>query len=81
MTAAAKMPNSCWGRYRRVAVVELSPDFDGRPAFIGDRARGVARIVATWERCHAGRYAETTGRTAYARAYRAALAMAATLNA
>lgn len=64
ITAAAKMPSSCWGRYARVAVVELEPGFVGRPAMISERARGVRRVVTTWERCHIG----STPRCAYRRA-------------
>ena len=74
MTATAKMPNSCWGRYMRVAVVET----DGtRPKMISERARGVVRIVQTWER----RNASTRGpNTAFARATREAADLVAKLN-
>jgi hypothetical protein len=41
MTASAKMPSSCKGTYRRVAVVELEPGFTGVPKMISARARGV----------------------------------------
>ena len=64
LTASAKMPSSCWGKYARIAVVELEPGFDGRPAMISERARGIKRIVATWERLHVGK----TSRCAYSRA-------------
>lgn len=76
MSATAKMPSSCWGRYRRVAVVELEPDFLGRPKFIGNHARGVVRVVATWEKCHQG----TTRRSAYGRALAEAEELARELN-
>lgn len=53
MVASAKMPAKCWGRYVRVAVVET--DGSGTyPKMISERARGVRRIVATWERCNVG---------------------------
>ena len=47
--SAACMPSSCWGRYRRVAVLEMA---DGAPApkMISERARGVVRVVRTWEK-------------------------------
>lgn len=77
-SSAAKMPVKCWGRYRRVAVPEVT-SADVRPAMISERARGVVRIVATWERLHAGRPGR--GRTAYDRALRDAAAMADRLNA
>lgn len=76
LTAAAKMPSSCWGRYRRIAVVEL--DGTGvKPAMISERARGVRRIVETWERLHVGK----TDRSAYSSAFAEATAKAAALNA
>lgn len=76
LTAAAKMPSSCWGRYRRVAVVEL--DGTGvKPAMISERAKGVRRIVKTWERLHVGK----TDRSAYIGAFMEATAKAAALNA
>lgn len=76
MTASAKMPASVRGRYARVAVVELDPDHEGMPAMISERARGVRRIVETWERCHVGR----TARCAYQRALAEAETLAAELN-
>lgn len=51
MDSAARMPSKCWGRYRRVAVVEI--ERGAVPKMISSRARGVVRIVKTWERCHA----------------------------
>lgn len=61
-TAAAKMPGSCWGQYRRVAVLEVMAGAE--PAMISKRARGVVRVVQTWERLNVG----TTERCAYERA-------------
>ena len=80
MTSTAKMPNSCWGKYLRHAVVELEPGFEGTPAMISERARGVARIVETWERCHEGKN-YPAGRCEASRARAEAEAMAADLNA
>lgn len=76
MSAAAPMPRSCWGRYRRVAVVELRDGFAGAPKMISSRARGIARIVETWERLHVG----TTERGAYQRALAEARTLAERLN-
>jgi hypothetical protein len=48
MTASAKMPSSCKGRYGKVAVVQLTQEYTAqgkRPKMISDRARGVLRIV------------------------------------
>jgi len=75
MTATAKMPNSCWGHYGRVAVIET---VDGtKPRMISERARGVVRIVRTWERQHIGR----TKRSAFQVACAEAVALAEQLNA
>lgn len=75
LTASAKMPSSCWGTYRRVAVMEVQRGYD--PCRIDTRLRGVVRIVETWERCNVG----TSDRCAYSRSVRAAHSLAARLNA
>lgn len=75
-TAAANMPNSCWGTYRRVAVLEVDADYDA-VSMISERARGCVRVVETWERCNVG----TTARCAYWRAQDAAYGLATELNA
>ena len=75
MTASAKMPSSCWGKYGRVAVVEVEVSAP-RPKMISRRARGVVRIVETWERCFIG----TTDRCAFYRAVAEAEELAARLN-
>ena len=73
-TAAANMPSSCKGIYRRVAVLEVE---DGVTSvkMISPRARGVVRVVATWEKCHA-----KGENTAFSRALADAREMAAELN-
>ena len=65
-TASACMPTSCWGRYSRVAVLELEL---GWPAargvsMISTHARGVRRVIETWEKLYHG----TTDRCAFYRA-------------
>jgi len=75
-SAHTHMPNSCWGRYCRVAVLEVEQGLDS-VAMISDHARGCVRVVATWEKCHVGK----TERDAASRAHRAAVEMAAELNA
>jgi len=74
-TAAACMPSSCWGRYRRVAVLEVAAG--AQPRMISARARGVVEVVQTWEKLNVG----TSERCAYAVALRAAKELAAELNA
>lgn len=73
--SAARMPGSCWGTYRHVAVMEIEPG--NVPARISARARGVRRIVQTWDRLNAG----TTDRCAFNRALAEAGRLAAQLNA
>ena len=62
MTASECMPSSCWGKYGKVAVVEIEEDAD--PKMISERARGVVRIVETWRRLNVG----TTERCAFQKA-------------
>ncbi len=70
MTRRAKMPMSCMGGgdYYRIAVVEIDRsqlrDGDVEPRMISQRARGVVRIVETWERMYRG----STERCAFAQA-------------
>lgn len=70
MSSCAKMPTTCMGRYRRVAVLEIEDD--AVPKMISARARGVIRVVETWERLNVG----VTERCAYQRALLAAQCMA-----
>jgi hypothetical protein len=79
MTACAKMPGSCRGTYRRVAVLNvLSYDYnrDWRPAMISDRARGVYRVIDLGHHS-----VGKTERCAYQRALARAEQMAHDLNA
>lgn len=63
-TAAACMPGSCWGVYRRVAVLEVEDGLSAEDIkMISPRARGVCRVVETWERRSVGRLARTHIRT------------------
>lgn len=83
MTSAAAMPQSCWGVYRRVAVLEVDPG--ARPAMISERARGVRRVVAMWEKLNVGKVAlhaglRPVGRCAWSRAMIDAAEMAEELN-
>lgn len=75
LSSAAKMPSSCKGQYKRVALVELDGS-NVRPAMISERARGVKRIVQTWERLSVGK----TDRCAYRVALAEAEAEALRLN-
>lgn len=75
-TACAKMPGSCKGTYRRVAVIELMPGFTDC-AMISERARGVVRIVELWDKVNVG----TTHRCAYYRALAEANLLVINLNA
>lgn len=75
-TSAANMPGTCWGVYRRVAVLEVEPGV-ATVAMISSHASGVVRVVETWERLNVGH----TKRCAYQRALTEAEALAAKLNA
>lgn len=77
MTASAQMPSSVRSAYRRVAVVETNLPEGEEPKMISTHARGVVRIVETWERCNVGRNV----RSAYARAYAEAEALVEKLEA
>lgn len=63
-SSAAKMPNSCWGTYRRIGLLRLEPGLpeDFVPTMISNRSRGVVEVVETWECLNVG----TTERCAYA---------------
>jgi hypothetical protein len=77
LTAVAKMPNSCWGIYKRVGVLEIEASVDERRLSIDARRRGVVRVVATWEKCNVGH----TARCAYQKALVEARELAASLTA
>lgn len=69
-----------FGRYRRVAVVEITPEMAAagdRPKMISERARGLVRIVEEWGPVNQGK----TERSAYYLAIREAEEMAGELNA
>jgi hypothetical protein len=69
MSASCTPAANCWGRYKRVAVVlvdrdalrELGREF---PTMISKHAKGVVRIVRTWNNMNVG----TTVNCAYQRA-------------
>ena len=74
-TATAQMPNSCWGRYGKVGVIEVEDGVED-VAMISDRARGVIRVVEVWDRQFWGK----SNRCAFAIACREAEGLAANLN-
>ena len=76
MSSSAHMPNSCWGIYRNVAIVEIEPGFGERPSMISDRARGVRRVVRHFGPQNVGK----TSRCAFARTFAAAQQMADEMN-
>ena len=79
MSASAKMPSTCWGRYRRVAVAQLTQQYTAmnwRPAMISARARGVLRIARDFGPQHTG----TSPRCAYNQALAQAGELAHRLN-
>ena len=74
-TARAQMPGSCWGSYRRVAVLEV-PKGVKEVRQISERDPQVLSVEATWEKCNVGK----TPRSAYGKALAEAMEMAAQLN-
>ena len=76
MTRCAKMPNNCWGKYRRVAVVETSLPAGIEPRMISKRARGVVRIYHDFGALNVGK----TDRCAYRRALAGATSLANAMN-
>lgn len=74
-TSRANMPSRCYGVYRRVAVLEVKRGVL-EVSMISERARGVVRVVRTWEKRNVGR----TEKCAYRRALAEAEALAAELN-
>ncbi len=74
-TAAAHMPNSCWGNYGKVAVLEVDEGVE-QVAMISERARGCHRIVSLWDRLNIGK----TDRCAFRQAIKEAEEEAAILN-
>ena len=75
-SSAACMPSSCkYGPYRRIAVLEVEDGVES-VKMISPRARGVKRVVQTWERLYAGK----TDRCAFGRAWRYAENLVASLS-
>ena len=74
-TAAAKMPSSCKGEYRRVAVLEVKNGVK-KASFISVISKDVKRVIRVWERLNVG----TSDRCAYAVALKEAEALVEKLN-
>ena len=75
MTSTAKMPSSCWGRYRNIILVKVEDPENPPP-------RADRRIKAILQMHHLGPYhVGLTDRDAYTKAYRSAVERAAKLNA
>lgn len=80
MSKNACMPACCWGQYRRCGVVIVDtdqlPEGESEPRMLSIRARGVLRVVETWEDLNVG----VTDRCAFARAEVQAEALAYRIN-
>lgn len=75
LTASARMPMSCKGRYGKVALVRLTPEFalEGkRPTMISERAEGIEEVLYVEDRLHRGY--NSAGNTAFDKALREAKA-------
>jgi hypothetical protein len=75
VSKCAKMPRSCGGVYHRVGVVEIIVG-SSMPKMLSERAKGVVRVVRTWEKLRGG----STKRCAHERALAEAEALADRLN-
>lgn len=79
MTASAHMPQSCKGRYRKIALVELKSSWDARPynqpKAIDSRNSKIARIIQMGNHS-----VGKTERCAYARVLKEAERRASELN-
>lgn len=75
-TASACMPASCWGKYGRVAIVEIEAG-SGAPSRIDEREKNVVAITRLYDRLFWG----TSDRCAYRRALALAGKMCEGLNA
>jgi hypothetical protein len=53
-TAAAQMPGSCKGWYKRIGLLCVDEGIDS-VSMISERAKGVRYVVETWERLNVGR--------------------------
>lgn len=82
---SAKMPASCRGHYRRIAIVEVDPVFlvtarlAGKPEpdlRIDSRDKRIKKIVQVWDKLHFGK----TERCEYRKALAEARAMLDELN-
>jgi hypothetical protein len=74
-TASCTPSVKCWGRYARVAVLEVE-DGISDVKMISNRAKGVVKIVYLWENCFVG----STERCAYRVALAEAKEIAKKLN-
>lgn len=75
VTSQECMPASCWGKYGRVAVMEME-ETAPFPKMISPRARGCVRVVSTWNK----RFWGASNRCALCRAQAEARRLAAELN-
>jgi hypothetical protein len=73
--SSAKMPSTCWGRYRRIGVLEI--EAGARVSRIDARPRKVRRIVEIYDRLRYG----ATERSAYRIALAKAKALVSELEA
>lgn len=75
-TACEKMPSTCRGVYRKVAVLEVVDGCE-KASMISEHSKDVIRIVREWRKLSVGK----TPRSAFARAKAEADALCAELSA
>jgi len=74
-SVSACMPASCWGRYGKIAVLEVEAGLTD-VSMCSERATGVVRVVEIWDRLSMGK----TDRCAYAVAMAEAQSLCDQLN-
>lgn len=78
MSSSAHMPQTCWGRYRNVALVKLTPEYAAKklfPRMISQRANGVEQVIKLGKF-----FVGDTEKCAYMKAMRQAREMARQYN-
>jgi hypothetical protein len=74
-TASTGMPSSCWGKYGKVAVLEVEREYED-VSMISTHAKGCVNVIQVWDRLNIG----TTKRCAFWKAYEKAETLANKLN-
>jgi hypothetical protein len=75
VASGTPMPESCWGSYGRVGVLELESEDSEPPLMLSDHPKRVVRVVQTWEDLFIGK----TSRCAFEKAWELACDLASSM--